>query len=322
MAGANLGPDHDLAKRLTLLEDQVQGLSTRDVLKNAQIGSGGLTVTGGSIHVTGGGSIVVDGGGSMTLPAGTLLVGGDFNAGGAITAGTSLNGTSLNVGSGGITGGTLTVTGGITGGGLFIGRGTATVGQVNASGGVAASGAVSGTTGTFNSGLYSTDARNFVVVNNYAASWIDVNGHLGISPSTERFKKDIAPWVEADPEKLFAVTPVKYHLRIPDRYMPIVDEANVPVIDPLTGVQEQRLIEGYEEAATDKLRTGFIAERLVELGFEENVVFDEQGLPVSINYAEWVVPLQMGIRYLRELVKQQQAQINDLSLRLKTAGIA
>jgi len=57
MVGANLGPDYDLAKRISDLEILVRGLSTRDVLQNASIGAGGITVNGGSIIVTGTGSI-------------------------------------------------------------------------------------------------------------------------------------------------------------------------------------------------------------------------------------------------------------------------
>jgi hypothetical protein len=306
------GDDYVVRKQRDMERGATEQAAARS-LGASQIGSGGLLVNEG-------GSITIQGTGQLNVASGGLNSAGSIVAGTTIAAGTNIT-----------AGGTIAATGALSGAAisgtsLNVGGGTATVGQINASGGITASGpvvaggAVSGTTGTFNSGLYSTNARNFVVVSNYAASWIDVNGHFGISPSTERFKKDIVPWVEADPENVFGVTPVKYHLRIPDRYMPVVDEANVPVIDPLTGIQEQRLIEGYEEAATDKLRTGFIAERLVELGFEENVVFDEQGLPVSINYAEWVVPLQMGIRHLRTLVKTQQAQIDALSLRVSKLG--
>ncbi|GAB3802456.1 hypothetical protein GCM10028798_19640 [Humibacter antri] len=52
MGITQLPPAHDLAKRLSTLEQQVQSLATRDVLKNASIGSDGLTVYGGQIHVT------------------------------------------------------------------------------------------------------------------------------------------------------------------------------------------------------------------------------------------------------------------------------
>lgn len=68
MAGTILPPKHDLAKRLTALEQQVAQLATRDVLQNASIGAGGLTVnSGGSIRVLGGGSISVADGGEVTV---------------------------------------------------------------------------------------------------------------------------------------------------------------------------------------------------------------------------------------------------------------
>ena len=77
MAGINLGPDHALAIRLQQMEDAIKELSTRDVLQNASIGQGGLTVNGtGSINVTGGGSINVTGGGTVNvngLPLSSLV---------------------------------------------------------------------------------------------------------------------------------------------------------------------------------------------------------------------------------------------------------
>lgn len=331
MAGANLGPDFDLAKRITHLEDQISRLNNRDVLQNASIGAGGLTVnSGGSIQILGGGSLSVSGSatfnGSLSVPEGSLNAGGALSAGTSISAGTSLTaGTSISAGTS-INGQSLNLSGAISGATSIGASGTVSAGAFSTGGGMSAgavssSGSVSGTTGTFNSGVYSTDARNFVVVTNYAASWIDVNGHFGISPSTERFKKDIIPWVEANPEAVFGIVPMKYRLRIPDRWMPIVDEQGDPVIDPDTNKQEMRLIEGFEDLPNAKERIGFIAERLVEAGFEEAVVFDEAGRPVSINYAEWVVPLQMGMRWLHTEWAKQKGQIENLTLRLDAAGL-
>ena len=57
-----LGHGEDLGARLAELERRVQGLLTQDVLQNASIGAGGLTVNGaGGITVTGGGVINVNG---------------------------------------------------------------------------------------------------------------------------------------------------------------------------------------------------------------------------------------------------------------------
>ena len=54
-----LGHGEDLGARLAELERRVQGLLTQDVLQNASIGAGGITVNGaGGITVTGGGRSV------------------------------------------------------------------------------------------------------------------------------------------------------------------------------------------------------------------------------------------------------------------------
>ncbi|HEY5224953.1 MAG TPA: hypothetical protein VIJ18_18135 [Microbacteriaceae bacterium] len=63
-----LGPDHELAKRLTKMERDIANLNTRDVLQNASITQGGLTVSGGgSITVDDGGNIVVNVPGKVTV---------------------------------------------------------------------------------------------------------------------------------------------------------------------------------------------------------------------------------------------------------------
>lgn len=68
MTAVRLGPDHDLAKRLSTLEQKVQQLFTRDLLQNASIGAGGLVVQGGgSITVQDGGSIAVNGTGNVAV---------------------------------------------------------------------------------------------------------------------------------------------------------------------------------------------------------------------------------------------------------------
>lgn len=161
MGRASLGPDYDLGQRISDLERAVRGLSTRDVLQNASIGAGGLTIKNG-------GSLTVDGdaifNGSLTVPAGSLNTGGNLSAGGSVTAGTSLNGASLSVsGSGSI--GSLTAGGSVT---------------------------ISGGNITANSGtLYSLYAYNNPVVTSYLAAYINSDGRFGATPSALRFKQDI-----------------------------------------------------------------------------------------------------------------------------------
>jgi hypothetical protein len=68
MVGINLGPKHDLATRLSKADRAVRQLGTRDILQNASIGAGGLTVeNGGSIEIMDGGSLTLIGGGSVTV---------------------------------------------------------------------------------------------------------------------------------------------------------------------------------------------------------------------------------------------------------------
>lgn len=71
MVNANYGPAYDLGQRLSNIEKQLAQLQTRDVLINASITQGGLTVEGdGSIMVNGTGSIDVSGGGSVDVTGG------------------------------------------------------------------------------------------------------------------------------------------------------------------------------------------------------------------------------------------------------------
>lgn len=90
MAGINLGPDHDLAIRLSDIESRLLALETQDILQNASIGKGGITVNGGTINVTSGGSIIVTGSGSIQLPTGTLSAN-------HVNGTTDLNAPTLNV---------------------------------------------------------------------------------------------------------------------------------------------------------------------------------------------------------------------------------
>ena len=80
----NLGPNHDLAIRLSSADIATQRLSTRDVLQNASIGAGGLLVYGG-------GSITITGTGTLNVASGGLNSAGSIVAGTTVTAGTTLN---------------------------------------------------------------------------------------------------------------------------------------------------------------------------------------------------------------------------------------
>lgn len=77
MAGASLGPDYDLAQRISSLEKQVASLQTRDWLANASIDQGGLDVNDGAINVKSGQAINILNGGSLNVEGGgAAYVGG------------------------------------------------------------------------------------------------------------------------------------------------------------------------------------------------------------------------------------------------------
>lgn len=176
---SEFGPGTDLAKRLRKLEDNVSNLSTRDVLQNASIDAGGITVDGGEIHVINGGSIVVDGSGTITLPSGA------FSSGSVTTSALTVNGNSSVTG-------TETVSG-----------------QLNAQGGVAATGNVSasGQVSSNGSPFLSLPSYNYQVTTAYKAVWINGDGQIGYSASTRAVKKDLQPFPDDLTKAFLNLTP-------------------------------------------------------------------------------------------------------------------
>lgn len=175
MANANLGPDYDLAKRLSKIEHDIAALNNRDVLQNASIGIGGLTVTGGSINITGGGQLNVSGTatftGTLTVPSGTISTGGNITAGGSITATTSLNGATLAVSGASVV--------------------HALTADAITSGNVTSSGTV-----TSANAFVSPGSRATTVTSSYVGAWIDGSGVIGMQPSTVKVKKDLTNLTE------------------------------------------------------------------------------------------------------------------------------
>lgn len=88
MVSAQGGPNDALALQLSNLSGRVAALERRDVLQNASIGAGGLTVSGGgSIRVVGGGTITLDTGSftAGTIQANTALISlGNMTANGSV----------------------------------------------------------------------------------------------------------------------------------------------------------------------------------------------------------------------------------------------
>lgn len=84
MSKPNLGPSHALAIQLSTSKTNTQNLMTRNVLQNATISQGGLTVNGG-------GSITIAAPGTLNLQGGVLSVALSIMAGTTVTAGTSVS---------------------------------------------------------------------------------------------------------------------------------------------------------------------------------------------------------------------------------------
>ena len=139
--------------------------------------------------------------------------------------------------------------------------------------------------------LISPGGRSFTVSSSWVAAALDSTGRLGIQPSARRWKKNIREW-SAEPD---------YTARL-DAFEALSDRV----------YQLKASIEG---TADGPVLLGWIAEELVEAGFPEFVAFNtdpdsaEYGQPISINYAQAVVPLHA-------LVKRQAATIAELSARL------
>ncbi len=153
-----LGPDHDLAKRLSKMERDIANLNTRDVLQNASIGIGGLTVNGGSINITNGGSLIVTGTGTIQLSTGTFVA-NVVNSNTTVSAGTSITaGTDVHSATSSTTG-------------------TATVGgDIDLTG-----------------DMYTPHGRATPVTTGYVSAWLNADGRLGASASSIAFKQDVEP---------------------------------------------------------------------------------------------------------------------------------
>ena len=277
----NFGPDHDLAIRITKLEDDVRALSTRDILQNASIGVNGLTVNGtGGINVTGGGSITISGTGILNVASGGLSSAGSItaattiSAGGAITAGGLLTGVGLNAGTGAITGASLNV-----------GTGPITAGAFSASGSGSISGNLNMTGQVF-------IPNGFAAVSGYTIAYINVDGRLCVGASAARFKQDFQP-VHADPLIAGIYAANLLHFRL---------IAAVETIDRKMGP----LAEG-ELRGTASVEIGLLADQLETIGLGEFVYRDSAGDVLGIQYERLTVPLI--------------AVVQSLDRRLRAAGL-
>jgi hypothetical protein len=172
--------EDDIQRRLRDLERMMREFSSAKSGQAMGIGAGGITIDGG-------GSLTITGTGSLNVGSGALNSAGSIAAGTFITAGTTI------AAGGNISGGGFSTSGGVSASGNV--SAGATVSGVN----VSASGAVSGNTGTFNGGLFSTAAYSTVVSGTRTATWTQNDGTVGTAPSSIRFKTNVvlADWSEA-----------------------------------------------------------------------------------------------------------------------------
>ena len=159
-------------------------------------------------------------------------------------------------------------------------------GTVTATGNISAGGAVSGSTGTFNGGVKSTDVYNRLVSGSpYKVQYVDSSGQMGYVPSSRRYKRDIVT-AELDVRSIMALLRV-----VTFRYLGAVE---------LSG----------EDAAVE---WGVIAEEIHDLGLTWLVDYNEDGLPDGVKHERFAILLIMN-------AKDQQSQIDDLYERLSAIG--
>ncbi|MDJ0325520.1 hypothetical protein QMG61_17310, partial [Cryobacterium sp. PH31-AA6] len=123
---------------------------------------------------------------------------------------------------------------------------------------VTASGAVSGLTGTFNSGITSLSVHDNLVTAGYVSVYVDSSGNFGYQPSASRFKQDVTP-ATIDPASFYAAEIVRF------RYKQSVQAMGQAANIEIGGIAEQFVACGLGEYVTrddDGTLTGIAYERL------------------------------------------------------------
>lgn len=132
--------------------------------------------------------------------------------------------------------------------------------------------------------IYTPLGRSSPVVTSYVAAYLDGAGRLGATPSSRRFKQDIAAW-SPETQALFAITLYTF------RYKAAVEELG-------------------EDA---EVEVGVMAEDLHELGLNWLVVYDSDGLPFTVRYERIAL-------LLIPTVQDHELRLLDLDQRLTAAG--
>lgn len=188
--------EDDAARKQRDLERQVREQASAKTGQAMQVGEGGILIDGGDLTITGGGS--------LNVGSGALNSAGSISAATTITAGGNITSTA-----GSLSGVNVIASSNVSASGSVSAAGT-----VSGSAG-AFSGAVSGTTGTFNSGLFSTAVFSTVVSGTRSATWTENTGTIGTAPSSIRFKTNVvdADWSDARVFALLSVSSKYYNYK-------------------------------------------------------------------------------------------------------------
>jgi hypothetical protein len=133
--------------------------------------------------------------------------------------------------------------------------------------------------------LYTPHGRATPVVSSYVVAYLNVDGRLGATPSSIRFKQDIqsadtAPLVDA----LLKLALVRF------RYVEAVDT--------------------FGDAAAVEL--GTIAEYVDQTALSEYVYVDDEGRPQGINYERLTIPLIATVQSLDARIKALEQRLTAL----------
>ena len=135
--------------------------------------------------------------------------------------------------------------------------------------------------------------------------YILANGHLGINPSSARFKDDIKPMDKAS-EAIFSLKPVAFHYRN--------DETNSPqfglIAEEVANVNPA-LIAGDKEGKPYSVRYQQISAMLLNEFLKEHKTVQDQGATIA--------ELKKEIAALAATVKEQAAQIQKVSAQLEAS---
>lgn len=239
----------------------------------------GRAATVEMMNITGTGVIAYNGGTDLYGPGCSISAGNSGNGNNQLNGPTAMNST-LSVS------GLLTASSGVTvsAGGINVTGNVVSSGSLNSTGQLVCSG------GTFNASALIVDTGIMRCVDTRTRSttgglamFVAANGTYHVGSSSRRFKQDILDY-SVDYEAFLKMRPVTF------RYKQEVEEVG-------------------EEAGTT---VGFIAEELEDLGLEEYVVFDEEGLPFGIQYGNMVVGLQGIVAKQDQMIKALEARIAAL----------